>query len=616
MTGKTPRSTHTKKKLLLRKITIIALILSFITWGVYSLAFPKVKLNWEAGAKQTYLYKSKSVLDTFEFKNGGRTRVNSYLEGILQFRIYRVDRDKDIVETAFKFEPKELNITGVDTDRIKKMYDSVFLVEFSTSGEPRKFKFSKSLAIEDEHYLCDIIHSIKFVTNNDSRRSWETTESTSTSEIISEYSVAGGKTFEKKRVRYLSKNDVIDSLPTINSSKFMVTLGSSSWISDVKGFEKTTIGNGSEMRITAYLQNELSLLPSESDPFFDDTTSYSDLSTKFTSETIQKNAISAWDSVRNEIYAEQLKNATVQSLLNDLRLKKASAAETTASLKHLFELKKDSLQNAANLVKNGTIPSREYQLILFAMAQFGSNESQGYLFSFIEDKSLPLKLRIDSAVYSGYLNSVSVENVIKLETLSRITRNENGGQLSNTILLALGTMCADKKNEGETADEINRFISNKLNSQPDDTNELSACLAAAGNTHSNDYVKSVSPYTNNQSPTIRQSAVEALQSIDSKEARQEIISVIEKENDTEVLSTALQSSQLKEFNSSISDIVVSRLDGNSQASTRQPIIEYLAQQNTADSSTKKVLQKLMKNEKDPRNRANINLILNKPEYKK
>lgn len=613
MAGKKHQAINGKKKLSIYKILITVAVVSFISWGIYLLAFPKAKIRWENGAKQTYLYKSKSVLDTFDLKHGGRSRVNSYLEGILRFRIYSVDSKNDIIEVAFKFEPKELKVSGVDTDKIKKMYDSTFLVEFSALGEVKKFKFDKSLAVEDEHYLSEIIHTIKFVTNSDSRRSWETSESNTTSTIIADYSANGSNKYEKRRIRYLKHNDTIDTLPVINNSKFSFTFGSSSWLTDVRGYEKTTLGSGSDMRVTAYLQTELSILPSENSPFFDDTTPYSELSNKFINENSSKNEISAWDAVRNSIYAEQLKNATVQSLLNDLRLKRTSPSATVELLKHLFEVKKDSIQNAVNLVKAGTFKTHEYQLILCAMSQYGSTECRRHLFDFVEDRSMPLKLRIDAAVYSGNLNNVPVEDAKKLEILSKITRNENDGMLSNTIILALGAMCANGKNEGETSGEIKRFITDKLNSGLKDSNELSACLAAAGNTHSNDYVKAISPYINDQAPTIREHAIEALQFIDSKEARQEILSVVEKENDIEVLTTALQTPQSKEYNSAVTDLVVSRLNGNTETRIRQPLIEYLAQQNTVDSSTKRVLQKLIKNEKNPRNRANINIILNKPE---
>ena len=80
MAGKNHHVTHGKKKSPIIKILIAAVLISSISWGIYSLAFPKINLKWENGAKQTYLYKSKSVLDTFDFKHGGRSRVNSYLE--------------------------------------------------------------------------------------------------------------------------------------------------------------------------------------------------------------------------------------------------------------------------------------------------------------------------------------------------------------------------------------------------------------------------------------------------------------------------------------------------------------------------------------------------------
>lgn len=615
MTLKNNLPVKTKKRLILKVIATVSLI-SVLSFAIYLRMYPEVEINWTDGARQSYSYKSRSVLDTFELKQGGRSRVSSYLEGVLHFKIFKVDKKNDTVKTAFKFEPDELKISGVNSEKIKKMYDAIFLVEFSLTGEPRKFSFSRTLAQEDERYLRDFIDSLKFVTAGNAHRTWETDESTATGVLRAEYSSKGNNTFEKHRVYYIDNHSKTETPPSINKSVFKFTLNDSSWVSTVKGYEKTTLGDGSGMRITAYLQNELKLLPQSDSSFFDDQTTYEELSKKYNDTSIIKNSISAWDTVRRDIYADEMKNVTVNSLLGDLRLNKSSPSSIVHSFKNLFSIKPEAIAIAANLVKNGSLPPREYQMIMCAMAQYGSPECQKYLLNFIENRGLPSKLRMDAAIYSGDLNNVSVADAKRLMNISIMSRQEDKGLLSNTILLALGSMCSDGKNNGETADEINRFISNKLTTGTKDTNELAACLAAAGNTHSNVHVKPITEYTKNSSPSIRANAIEALQYIEGEEANKAILSVVERETDTDVLATTLQVQLSRDSNPEITNTVVSRLKNGDDIGTRQPMIEYLTAQDKVDSSTKSVLQDILRTEKNPKIRANINLILNKKDKTK
>jgi|GEM_PF-5952171 len=599
-----------KSKLPVYKIVIAIAIAIAVSYISYILIFPKVAIKWHEGDRLSYTYKTKSVLDTFEMRGGGRTRINSYLEGILRLRIYKVDKAHDTVQTAFKFEPQKLKITGIDSDKIKNMYNATFLVEFSLSGEPKNFRFSKTVAAEDERFLKDMLNSLQFVTTDNARRSWETNETIPSGLLLSEYTSTGSSSFQKKRIRHIKKSYAI-APPVINKSHFEITLGKSSWVSSVKGYEKTTLGSESEMRITTYFQNELTPIEGGICDFFDNTQSFDDLAKNFTSETTPKNEISAWDAVRNNIYAEQLKNASVQSLLADLRAKKMPPSTVVELLSHLFAIKKESLSNAASIIRSGILPPSEYQLILLAMSKFGSTESQQFLINFIENKGLPNRLRADAAVYTRYLNNVSINTVKNLEELAKTTRSEKQGTLSNTIILALGSMCVDNKNEGQSSEEIHRFINDKLSSGISDRNELSAFILAAGNTHNPAHVKSISEYTGDKIPSIRAQAVEALQYMEGEEADNAILSLVKRESDTDVMTSALQTQLSRKQNPAVTDAIVSRLSNDANESARLPMVEYLAAQDNVSSSTKSILKNILKDETNPRTRAKINIILNK-----
>jgi hypothetical protein len=499
---------------------------------------------------------------------------------------------------------------GMDTSKIKKMYQNTFLVEFSMTGEPKKYFFDNSLAVEDEHYFRDMINSLQFVVPSGSRRSWETTEEMSSGLIKSAYKSKNDNTFEKKRIKHLEKLKR-ENPPVINQSLFSFKLNKKgSWISNSRGFEKTSMGEGSQLRITTYLQTELDLRENDdkNNSFFGDTRSFDEIANMFSSEP--KNEISAWDNARFEANAERLKNATVSSILQDLKLNKISPSDAVATLKSLFAMKKNSLTEASNLIHKGNMPAKEYQLIFLAMAQLGSQESQGYLVNFIETKSLPFEMRVQAAMYTAALKNTSIGTAKTLETLAVTTRAERKGEISNTIILALGAMCADNSNSGAVSADINTFIKSKLESGLSDVNETNAFLAAVGNTGNSEHIPVIEKYVNNKAPVVRLSAVEALHSIEGKEADTILISVIKNETNGSVVTSALTSQLMRQENTEITKVVISRLEKETEPNIKLALLEYLHAQEDVDSTGKTVLEKIRKGETNPRIIVMINKILN------
>jgi hypothetical protein len=590
-----------------RKAVFAAVSVTVIFISVFLVLYPVARINWMPGSFQTYEYKTKSVVDTFDLRTGARTRVNSYMEGKLHMRVFNVHDHS--VQVGFFFEPGSIIISGLKTDKLIEMYKNVFLAEFSKNGTINKFYFNNTVSVEDEHYLSNMIESVLFELNGDSRRSWKTIESITEGNVRAEYTSRRHDEYGKKRTAFLEKRNA-DNPPRINKSEFEYILNrSGSWLKSVKGYEKRTMGEGSQMRVTTYFQIDMGLSQNRNDcSLFEDPRSFEEIAASLKEGF--KNTVSAWDQIRNDVYAETLKGENFLSVLSKMKGKKISSLEAVKSFKALFAIRKGALDEAVRTVRSMSLSPLDSQIVMFSIAEFSSPESQKAIIGFLQDASLPMSLRKNAAVYCGLMSDVSVETMKQLESAVQTFKNEKNPELMSASILAIGSMGSRLKNSEETVGEINRYLKENLNKGSDNVTEMSAFLGAAANSGNPDLFASVASFSTSGKSSLRASAIDALHSFEGKEVDSILLSAVKNDSDLFVVSSALSVQMSRPHNADFTDAVLTRLEKEKNAEAKYEMIKYLSSQSVDDSGMK-VLNKIKKDETNAQTIVLINEVLNR-----
>ena len=418
----------------------------------------------------------------------------------------------------------------------------------NSQGKVISVSFDPNVSSIAQNFARTILGITQFVTPSSNRNAsnWETQEDDPNGKYIARYQSGWGK-FEKTKLRYLESVDSKNKKPNASEVKTIIKPeGKLTANFNLKDGYLTSL-KGTESQKIIISEKNVGQVKTDLDMTYVSQTILNPTQlTKLQNaknkrnQTTQSIALSATPSeaeTETKIQRQELGDATLESLLADLKQAEASSDENQNNtplylkLKALVYLQPETSETLGKLLVTADAQSLTMQILSGALSAVGNSQAQTALANTIKTRSQDwdaLYVLIPS------LGSVNNPNNEAEDILNKLAFNSQDERIASTAQLALGTVAYNltQTSPNRTNKIVKQFVQ-KLSREKSEE-KIIQYLLVLGNTGSANAFDTIVSFTKADSAKIRSAATSALRLIDNKQVDDVITKILTKDADDSV----------------------------------------------------------------------------------
>ena len=486
---------------------------------------------------------------------GANTFTNDFqvsLQGQLVITVIEQKDDKIFVSYSLPNSAIKIISSGQEAveqgQLIQEDLKQEIFATLNSQGKVISVSFDPNVSSIAQNFARTILGITQFVTPSSNRNAsnWETQEDDPNGKYIARYQSGWGK-FEKTKLRYLESVDSKNKKPNASEVKTIIKPeGKLTANFNLKDGYLTSL-KGTESQQIIISEKNVGQVKTDLDMTYVSQTILNPTqltklqnAKKKRNQTTQPIALSATPSeaeTEARIQRQELGDATLESLLADLKQAEASSDENQNNtplylkLKALVYLQPETSETLGKLLVTADAQSLTMQILSGALSAVGNSQAQTALANTIKTRSQDwdaLYVLIPS------LGSVNNPNNEAEDILNKLAFNSQDKRIASTAQLALGTVAYNltQTSPNRTNKIVKQFVQ-KLSREKSEE-KIIQYLLVLGNTGSANAFDTIVSFTKADSAKIRSAATSALRLIDNKQVDNVITKILTEDADDSV----------------------------------------------------------------------------------
>ena len=532
------------------------------------------------------VYDIKFISDILINMSNSKIAQKIDFNGLLNVRI--MENSKKII-ALMQFSSLKISSSNENMDTLfEKLYSDIFVVEFLKNGKiiDITYKYKK----EDYASLDDLFSTIQVILE-DKKNYTKIEESTSGEFNIRYTRLNAFNKINKKKTKFTSFNS--EQKMKIVNSNIDFTINND-WIVDVFSKNKYKIYQNSSHLMTAdntIVLNKTDIID-ESLEIWKFKGSYKDILSKYSKTSHISFVEQKTDEIKKKIYKKN--KTTFDIMLNNIK--------SNMDIRNIQELEEYLRLNPSKIA------------LLYPVFLYSSDEMQSVYINVFENIGSPkaqkqlLKILDNEDVKQlNHLRVLFAFNGIEKPTIKSVdylwkVYDERELDLSNTSILALGTLSSKMSNTNNSYNDIQERIRSEYNANINNNRKIRAILLSMQNAKIENFENEIlSIIKNTSNRKVKSVAIKTLEGLDKKKVKEKMLRVLQTSNDSLIKASVMDTLKSISSNKKLISQVQNDIFKQDDSLVRKKMIKYLLKYKKTYPENITILKKLHKLERNTEN---------------